>query len=162
MLYVVRHGKTDWNLKNKIQGRVDIPLNNSGLQEAKITKELLNQTYFYEIISSPLIRAKKTAEIISNYEIPVIVDSRIIERDFGEFEDQYLLYCCGVPAALSACCCQLQVPPPSASSPAASVYSKWFTTLVPPLSLPSYSFSKDTCTGEPSSPSAITVTVWLA
>ena len=86
MLYVVRHGKTDWNLKNKIQGRVDIPLNNSGLQEAKITKELLNQTYFYEIISSPLIRAKKTAEIISNYEIPVIVDSRIIERDFGEFE----------------------------------------------------------------------------
>ena len=86
MLYVIRHGKTDWNLKNKIQGRADIPLNAFGIQEAKITKELLKQIHFYKIISSPLIRAKKTAEIISNCEIPVITDSRIIERDFGEFE----------------------------------------------------------------------------
>lgn len=86
MLYVIRHGKTDWNLKNKIQGRADIPLNTFGIQEAKITKELLKQIHFYKIISSPLIRAKKTAEIISNCEIPVITDSRIIERDFGEFE----------------------------------------------------------------------------
>ena len=86
MLYVIRHGKTDWNLKNKIQGRADIPLNDLGIQEANLTRELLNQTEFYQIISSPLIRAKKTAEIISNYQIPVVTDSRIMERDFGEFE----------------------------------------------------------------------------
>ena len=86
MLYVIRHGKTDWNLKNKVQGRVDIPLNDFGIQEAIVTKKLLNQTKFYKIISSPLIRAKKTAEIISNYEIPIVTDSRIVERDFGEFE----------------------------------------------------------------------------
>ena len=47
MLYVIRHGKTDWNLQNKIQGRADIPLNDLGIQEAKQTKELLNQTKFY-------------------------------------------------------------------------------------------------------------------
>ena len=86
MLYVIRHGKTDWNLQNKIQGRADIPLNDLGIQEAKQTKELLNQTKFYEIISSPLKRAKKTAEIISNHKTPIMTDSRLIERDFGEFE----------------------------------------------------------------------------
>ena len=86
MLYVIRHGKTDWNLQNKIQGRADIPLNNLGIQEAKQTKELLKQTKFYEIISSPLMRAKKTAEIISNHKTPIMTDFRLIERDFGEFE----------------------------------------------------------------------------
>ena len=86
MLYVIRHGKTDWNLKNKIQGRADIPLNDLGIQEAILTKELLNQTQFYEIISSPLIRAKKTAEIISNHQIPIVTDARIMERDLEEFD----------------------------------------------------------------------------
>ena len=86
MLYVIRHGKTDWNLENKIQGRADVPLNHLGIQEANLIKEALNQTKFYEIISSPLIRAKKTAEIISNHQIPVVTDARIVERDFGEFE----------------------------------------------------------------------------
>ena len=86
MLYVIRHGKTDWNLMNKIQGRVDIPLNDFGIQEAKLVKELLNQIHFFKIISSPLIRAKKTAQIISQDKIPIIIDSRIVERDFDEFE----------------------------------------------------------------------------
>ena len=86
MLYVIRHGKTDWNLENKIQGRADVPLHHLGIQEANLIKEALNQTKFYEIISSPLIRAKKTAEIISDHKIPVVTDARIVERDFGEFE----------------------------------------------------------------------------
>lgn len=86
MLYVIRHGKTDWNLKNKIQGRADIPLNDIGIQEAKMTRECLKQIHFYKIISSPLVRAKKTAEIISNHKTPVMTDFRLIERNFGEFE----------------------------------------------------------------------------
>lgn len=86
MLYVIRHGKTDWNLKNKMQGRADIPLNAYGIQEANMTRKLLRQVHFLKIISSPLIRARKTAEIISNKKIPIEIDSRIIERDFGEFE----------------------------------------------------------------------------
>lgn len=86
MLYVIRHGKTDWNLQNKIQGRADIPLNYMGIQEAEITKKLLDTIPFYKIISSPLSRAKKTAEIISNCQTPIVTDVRMIERDFGEFE----------------------------------------------------------------------------
>ena len=72
--------------KNKIQGRADIPLNAFGIQQANMSKILLFQTNFYKIISSPLIRARKTAEIISNHKIPVMTDFRLIERDFGEFE----------------------------------------------------------------------------
>ena len=84
MLYVIRHGKTDWNLENKIQGRADIPLNHLGIQEANLIKEALNQTKFYEIISSPLIRAKKTAEIIGEERnIEVEVDERLKEISFG-------------------------------------------------------------------------------
>ena len=87
MLYVIRHGETDWNLENKIQGRADIPLNAFGNSRGKFDRKmLLFQTKFYEIISSPLIRARKTAEIISNHQIPVVTDARLIERDFGEFE----------------------------------------------------------------------------
>ena len=86
MLYVIRHGKTNWNLKNIIQGRADVPLNDYGVKEANAVRELLNEIDFYKIISSPLVRAKKTAEIISNNQIPVVTDERIIERDFGEFE----------------------------------------------------------------------------
>lgn len=86
MLYVVRHGQTDWNLKNKIQGQVDISLNENGIKEAYVLKDLLDDVTFYKIFSSPLLRARRTAEIISSSRIPISIDYRIIERDFGEFE----------------------------------------------------------------------------
>ncbi len=86
MLYVVRHGQTDWNLKNKIQGHLDIPLNENGIKEAYILKDLLDDVNFYKIFCSPLLRAKNTAKIIGNFSIPISIDYRLIERDFGEFE----------------------------------------------------------------------------
>ena len=85
-IFITRHGQTDWNVEKKMQGRTDIELNNKGIEQAYHAKEKLKNKKIDLIICSPLKRAKKTAEIISNYEIPVIVDSRIIERDFGEFE----------------------------------------------------------------------------
>lgn len=86
MLYVVRHGQTNWNLLHKIQGQVDIPLNENGIREATVLKDILKDIKFYKIISSPLLRAMETAKIISNSRIPISIDYRIIERDFGEFE----------------------------------------------------------------------------
>lgn len=86
MLYVVRHGQTDWNLKNKIQGKADIPLNNFGIEQAYTLKQSLKDINFKYIISSPLLRAKKTAEILCNSNYNIILDNRLIERDFGEFE----------------------------------------------------------------------------
>lgn len=86
MLYVVRHGQTNWNLENKIQGQADIPLNDVGIKQAYTLKALLKDVSFKLVISSPLSRARDTAKILCNSSSHLILDNRIIERDFGEFE----------------------------------------------------------------------------
>ena len=87
MIYVTRHGQTDWNVQKKVMGRCDEPLNETGLKQAEETKNSLLNTNIDIIICSPLKRAKQTAEIINEgRNIPIIYDERIIERDFGEFE----------------------------------------------------------------------------
>lgn len=64
MLYIMRHGKTDWNAKHKLQGRTDIPLNEEGIQMAEQAKEKYKDVNFDICYCSPLVRAKKTAEIV--------------------------------------------------------------------------------------------------
>ena len=87
MLYVIRHGHTDWNSKKITMGRKDIPLNNIGIDEAYITSEVLKDCIFDLIICSPLIRAKKTANIINeNRNNEIIYDERIMERCLGDLE----------------------------------------------------------------------------
>ncbi len=86
-LYVVRHGQTDWNKKMLIQGRIDIPLNEEGIKQAKLTKEKLANTKIDVIYVSPLQRARQTAEIINeDRHAPVIIDERIIEEFYGDME----------------------------------------------------------------------------
>ena len=86
-LLVTRHGQTDWNLAGKVQGQTDIELNETGMEQAKIAGEKLLNEKIDVIISSPLKRAKKTAEIIrGNRDIPILIDSGITERSFGESE----------------------------------------------------------------------------
>lgn len=87
MIYIVRHGQTDWNVEKKVQGRFDNPLNETGLLQATETKNKLLNTNIDLIICSPLLRAKQTADIINeNRNITIIYDDRIIERSFGELE----------------------------------------------------------------------------
>ena len=87
MIYIVRHGQTDWNVQKKVMGRCDEPLNEKGKEQAKETRNSLLGCDLDLIICSPLQRAKQTAEIINEgRNIPIIYDDRIIERDFGEFE----------------------------------------------------------------------------
>ncbi len=86
-LLVVRHGRTKWNDLHKVQGTADIELNEEGLKQAEITSKLLENERIDLIISSPLIRARQTAEIINiNQKCNIICDKRIKERDYGEFE----------------------------------------------------------------------------
>ena len=87
MIYIVRHGQTDWNLIKRNQGRIDIPLNETGIEQAKIIKEKLNNIKFDKVFSSPLKRAYETAQIISNEKI--IIDNRLIERSGGELDGMY-------------------------------------------------------------------------
>lgn len=87
MIYVTRHGQTDWNLAKKVMGRIDIPLNKTGIKQAEIVRETLTDTHFDKIICSPLLRAKQTSEIINKQKkVEITYDNRLIERDFGEFE----------------------------------------------------------------------------
>lgn len=90
MIYITRHGQTDWNVQKKVMGRCDEPLNNTGINQAIETKNNLSNTDIDLIICSPLLRAKQTASVINeNRNIPIIYDDRIIERDFGEFEGMH-------------------------------------------------------------------------
>ena len=59
MLYIMRHGKTDWNAKHKLQGRTDIPLNEEGIQMAEQAKEKYKDVNFDICYCSPLVRAKQ-------------------------------------------------------------------------------------------------------
>jgi broad specificity phosphatase PhoE len=84
MIYIVRHGQTDWNLEGRYQGRKDIELNNTGIEQARKICYDLKDIRFDVVFSSPLKRAYKTAEIICDNDI--IMDSRIIERCNGKLE----------------------------------------------------------------------------
>ena len=93
MIYLVRHGETEWNKLKKIQGKQDISLNDTGREQAYITKQELEDIPIDLIIASPLKRAKETAEIINQgRNIPMILDERVKERDFGEFEGKDISY----------------------------------------------------------------------
>ena len=84
---MTRHGQTDWNVEKRVQGKADIELNATGIEQAKITSEKLKDEKIDIIISSPLKRAKQTAEIINQtLNCPIIYEDGISERDFGEFE----------------------------------------------------------------------------
>jgi len=89
--YFVRHGQTDWNLEHKIQGSIDIELNESGRKQAIEMQEKLKNTHFDAIFCSPLVRAKETAEIISqpHKDTPLIVADELRERNFGEYEGKH-------------------------------------------------------------------------
>ena len=68
-IYVMRHGQTDWNLAGKAQGRTDIELNDTGIEQAKQTKKQIDNYKIDLIICSPLKRARKTAEIINVIQV---------------------------------------------------------------------------------------------
>lgn len=63
-VYVIRHGMTDWNTKKLLQGRSDIPLNETGRKEALLVKSKINISNIDLVYSSPLKRAYETAKII--------------------------------------------------------------------------------------------------
>ena len=86
-IYVIRHGETDWNLKRKIQGNTDVELNKNGIEQAKKLKNILETYNIDIIISSPLKRARKTAEIINeSIKCTIIFNENLRERGYGEFE----------------------------------------------------------------------------
>ncbi len=87
--YFVRHGQTVWNVENKICGATDIELTEHGHEQAVETgRKILEMGLRADLIlTSPLVRASETARHISEITgIPVQVEPRLIEQNFGRYE----------------------------------------------------------------------------
>ena len=86
-IYLVRHGETDWNLEQRYQGQQDIPLNETGIKQAKFVAENLNNSSFTALYSSDLIRAQQTAlEISKKVKLPIITNKALREINQGDWE----------------------------------------------------------------------------
>jgi uncharacterized phosphatase len=87
-LYLVRHGETEWNRLRRIQGLTDIPLNDTGREQARLTGTLLTRRPISRVYASPLARAKETAQIIARkleLEEPHLNEA-FVERNYGAAE----------------------------------------------------------------------------
>lgn len=88
LIYLVRHGQTDWNLQHRIQGSTDIPLNDDGRRQAERAGKLLSRRSWDRLYSSPLSRAFETASIIGStigWHTPDTLDA-LVERNYGAAE----------------------------------------------------------------------------
>ena len=89
---IIRHARTDWNLEKKIQGREDIALCRQGIDEAACWGNVLKPEKFDLIVSSPMIRARQTAEIISEkIGVDIEFDVNLREQDFGLWEGKKIV-----------------------------------------------------------------------
>ena len=88
-IYIVRHGETEANKQGYVQGWTDVPLNENGRILAELTGRGIKGIRFDHCFSSPLSRARETAEILlreSGNSVSVSFDERIKEMNFGSFE----------------------------------------------------------------------------
>jgi broad specificity phosphatase PhoE len=88
-LYLVRHGETDWNAEGRLLTTTDRPLNAQGEEQAAMLAAELARVCWDHAVASPLVRARRTAEIIlaaSADAPPLLVDERLREMDFGPYE----------------------------------------------------------------------------
>ncbi|HAW49733.1 TPA: phosphoglycerate mutase [bacterium] len=85
-LYLVRHGESTWNRKDKIQGQSNPHLSEKGIKQAELLKKRLMDIPFDFVYSSPLKRAYKTAEIVVDGKYPIVKDKRLSEIHLGIWE----------------------------------------------------------------------------
>jgi len=85
MIYIIRHGQTEVNHRQALQGRSDFPLNDAGIAQARTVAEGLKGVSFAHVFTSPLRRAVQTAKMIAP-DIQPVVDERLIEMNYGPYE----------------------------------------------------------------------------
>lgn len=86
-IFITRHGQTEWNALGRLQGRKDIELNEVGREQALITGAKIKNEKIDIIITSPLKRARETAEIINKqFNVKIVENDRLMERCYGDFE----------------------------------------------------------------------------
>lgn len=87
MIYIMRHGETNFNVEKRVQGHSNNPLSENGVQQAKDAIAKLKTLPIKAIICSDTYRAKQTAEIVNaELKLPITYDKRLREIGGGEFE----------------------------------------------------------------------------
>ena len=89
-IYLVRHGETAWTISGQHTGHTDIPLTNQGEKAAQALNSKLRNFNILKVFSSPLQRARQTAEL-SGLGEGVEFDSNLMEWDYGDFEGRTTL-----------------------------------------------------------------------
>jgi probable phosphoglycerate mutase len=90
--WYLRHGETDWNVRNLAQGTTDVPLNAVGQGQAKAAAQLLRNRGIRTIVASPLSRARDTALAVGEaIGLPVQTDPELMEVQFGVREGEVML-----------------------------------------------------------------------
>lgn len=86
-LFLFRHGETDWNREGRLQGHTDMPLNSTGIGQARLLGERLRPHRLDAVVSSDLARARTTAEIVAEIlGIPLWTDRGLRETSVGAAE----------------------------------------------------------------------------
>jgi probable phosphoglycerate mutase len=88
-VFLWRHGQTDWNVAQRLQGASDIELNDAGLEQVQVAAKKLAKRLEPSplIVSSPLARARDTAAVLAHEcEVDFTLDPRLAERAYGEWE----------------------------------------------------------------------------
>ncbi len=88
MIYFIRHGQTEGNVRHIYTGNSNFPLTELGVNQAKETAKLLKDKHFDVIFCSPLLRAKQTMQEIAVFHknTPIVIDNRLAERGDGQWE----------------------------------------------------------------------------
>jgi 2,3-bisphosphoglycerate-dependent phosphoglycerate mutase len=92
-IWFIRHGETDWNAANRMQGSIDIPLNAKGIAQAAALVPLLRQSHrmqpFTALYATPLTRSQQTAAPLADaLKLPVGIIADLQERSFGIIEGE--------------------------------------------------------------------------
>lgn len=89
VIYLARHGRTPYNAEGRFQGQGDVPLDELGLAQAAELGELAREYGFRALWASPLLRARQTAEAVSErIGVPVQYDARLMETHTGDWTDR--------------------------------------------------------------------------
>lgn len=85
--FFLRHGETDWNRQGLLQGSRDIPLNDTGLAQAQSAAAALRHIEIATIVASPLVRARRTAEIVAaSRGLDIVFEPALAETHWGARE----------------------------------------------------------------------------
>lgn len=85
LIYLVRHGETEWSLSHRHTGRTDLPLTERGEREARALEARLRPLPLAKVLTSPLIRARRTAEL-AGFAASMEIDEDLAEWNYGAYE----------------------------------------------------------------------------